>query len=114
MVEDFSQTHKAKSHAKSQETSGAGNICNSAHLFSFPEPLAVRLLDKDVDDGQVALGIFVNLFFYCESQRFVVQPLPTPAIVLAVIQKVREELKSLAEIRKVGSQWNSLFFLAGI
>ena len=74
-----------------------GNICNSAHLFSFPEPLAVRLLrnkkivqmlktfgdsfdclnlDEDVDDGQVALGVFVNLFLYCESQRFVVQPLP--------------------------------------
>ena len=74
-----------------------GNICNSTHLFSFPESLAVRLLqikknsymlkisgdsfdclnlDEDVDDGQVALGVFVNLFFYCESQCFVVQPLP--------------------------------------
>ena len=33
-------------------------------------------LDEDIDDGQVALGVFVNLFLYCESQRFVVQPLP--------------------------------------
>ena len=75
-----------------------GNICNSAHLLSFPESLAVGFLqikkeisymlkisgdsfeclnlDEDVDDGQVALGVFVNLFFYCESQRFVVQPFP--------------------------------------
>jgi len=108
VVEDFSQTHKAEAHAEAQESTRAGDVGNPAHLFRLSKPLAVRLLDKYVDDCKVALGVVVDLGFNGKGQGFVVQPLPAPPIVFAVIDKIWKELKSRAKVWKVCSQWNSL------
>ena len=53
MVCNLCQADEAESHAESKKTSAAGNVRNPAHLFSLTEPLGVRLLDEDVDNGQV-------------------------------------------------------------
>ena len=53
VVCNLCQADEAESHAESKKTSAAGNVRNSAHLFSLTEPLGVRLLDEDVDNGQV-------------------------------------------------------------
>ena len=53
MVCNLCQADEAESHAESKKTSAAGNVRYPAHLFSLTEPLGVRLLDEDVDNGQV-------------------------------------------------------------
>ena len=53
MVCNLCQADEAESHAQSKKTSAAGNVRDPAHLFSLTEPLGVRLLDEDVDNGQV-------------------------------------------------------------
>ena len=53
MVCNLCQADEAESHAESKKTSAAGNVRDPAHLFSLTEPLGVRLLDEDVDNGQV-------------------------------------------------------------
>ena len=61
VVEDLCQTHKAEAHTQSQQPPGAGDVGDSAHLLRLAEPLAVWLLDEDVDDRQVAFGVVVYL-----------------------------------------------------
>ena len=85
MVEDFSKADKTgeemdgddgckmepEAHAEAEEAAGAGDVGDPAHLLRLAEPLAVGLLDEDVDDGQVALRVVVDFTLNCQSQGLV-------------------------------------------
>ncbi len=61
MVSDFRQADETEAHTETQQTAGASNIRDPAHLLGLAEPLRVGLLDEDVDDGQILASIVVNL-----------------------------------------------------
>ena len=67
VIEDLGQTDEAEAHAEAQKSTRAGDVGNSAHLFRLPESLGVGLLDEDVDDGEVALGVVVDLTLDAEG-----------------------------------------------
>ena len=80
MVQDLGQADKAEAHAQAKQAAAAGNVGYPAHLFRLAEPLRVRLLDEDVDDGQVLPGVLVHVVLDGQGQSLVGYPLPPPPV----------------------------------
>lgn len=80
MVRDLGQADKAEPHAESQQSPAGRNVADPRHLLRLPEPLRVRFLDKDVDDGQVLAGVVVDLVLDGPGQGLVVQLLGAPSV----------------------------------
>ena len=79
MIKNLSEADKTEAHTKSKESTGAGNVGNSAHFFRFPESLGVGLLDENIDDCQVTLCIVVYFSFNRQGQRLVRNPFSPPS-----------------------------------
>ena len=79
MIKNLSEADKTEAHTKSKESTGAGNVGNSAHFFRFPESLGVGLLDENIDDCQVTLCIVVYFSFNRQGQSLVRNPFSPPS-----------------------------------
>ena len=80
MVGDLRQGHEGEAHAKAQQASRAGDVRDAAHLLGLPEALRVRLLNEDVNDGQVLAGVVVHLVLQLARESAVVQTLTSPPV----------------------------------
>ena len=79
----------------------------------LPEPLAVWLLDEDVDDCQVALCVVVDLRLHVPGQGAVADALRVPPVGgAAVSRQVGRGLQGGAQMRVLGGQRQALVRLA--
>ena len=85
MIGDFGQTNKTEAHTKSQQTTRTSNVADTRHFLRLSKSLGIRFFDKDINDGQILTGVFMNFTFNGFRNSFVVEGFGTPAIVFVAI-----------------------------
>ena len=117
MVEDLGQGDEWEAHAKAQKTARASDVRDSGHLLGLAKPLRVRLLDEDVDDGQIFSGVIVNLGLDFLGQSLVDEFIRPPAVpqplVADFINDRRNLLQQRTQVGVFGGQGQSLMTLTG-
>ncbi len=114
VVDDLGQRHETEAHAKSQETARAGNVRNSGHFLRLAEAFRVRLLDEDVDNGEVLPRVVVDLGLDLLGQSLVGEaPAVSPLLLVAhLIDRRRDLLEQRTKPRVFRGQRLPLVALA--
>ncbi len=63
VVEDLEEADEAEAHAKAEKAARVGDECDDGDLLVAHDPRDNGVLDVDVDDGQVLLGVDEDVFF---------------------------------------------------
>ena len=85
MIGDFGQTNKTEAHTEAQQTTRTSNVADTRHFLRLAKSLGIRFFDKDINDGQILTGVFMNFTFNGFRNSFVVEGFGTPAIVFVAI-----------------------------
>ena len=106
VVGDLGERDEGEAHAEAEQTAAGGDVGDAGHLLGLAEALRVALLDEDVDDGEVLVGVLVDLGLDGAGEGLVVEP---PAVVgAAVLGDVGHRLDDGAEVRVLGAQGKTL------
>ena len=62
VVSNFREADEGEAHAEAEETAGAGNVRDPAHLLRLPEPFCVRFLKQKCSLEKAAVGNVIKRF----------------------------------------------------
>ena len=86
MIGNFGQTHETEAHAEAQQTTRTSDITDARHFLRLAKSLGIGLFDKDIDDGQILTGVFMNFTFDGFRDGFVVHGFRSPPVVSVAIR----------------------------
>lgn len=70
MVKDLEKADKAEAHAKTEKATRVCDECDDGDLLVTHDPRDDGVLDVDVDDGQVLLGVNKDVLFKVSNVYF--------------------------------------------